>query len=137
MRALALALLLAACAAPRDELPMPSLPQRAGVDPVVAARAEGVDFRAVGHAPDFVLQIYRDDRITLAWDAGAHEETFPKTEPVYPRWNGEIYHTHNGEHALMIEIRRSLPCVHEGERFESTVRIEIDRIERRGCGRSM
>jgi hypothetical protein len=91
----------------------------------------------VGHSPDFVLHIYRDERITLAWDHGAHQETFPKPEPVLPRWHGEIYETRNERHALRVEIRRSRPCIDGAERLEATVTVVIDGEERTGCGRSL
>lgn len=129
--------LLAGCSGAREELPPPQLPQRAGVDPIVAARAAGVAFRAVGETPDFVLHIYREDRITLAWDNGAHQETFPKPEPILPRWNGEIYETRNERHALTIEVRHTRCETGSGEVFLDSVRILIDGEERRGCGRAL
>ncbi|MGQ0533734.1 MAG: hypothetical protein ACT4OF_13745 [Caulobacteraceae bacterium] len=138
MRALILALALAACSSAPEELPPPQLPQRAGIDPIVAARAEGVVFRALGHAPDFVLQIYRDDRITLTWDA--HHETFPKPEPMLPRWNGEIYETQNERHTLRVEVERYRPCADPpvgGETRSITVIVTLDGGELRGCGQSL
>jgi hypothetical protein len=142
MRALLLALpLLAACSSSRpQDLPPPQLPQRAGVDPIVAARAEGVAFRAVGHGPDFVLHIYREDRITLAWDHGAHQETFPKPDPILPRWHGEIYETQNERHRLRVEIARARVCTDaeaNGEIWPTTVRVIIDDETREGCGRDL
>lgn len=139
MRAAILSLvLLSACSSGvREELPPPQMPQRAGVDPIVAARAAGVAFRAVGEAPDFVLQIYRENTITLAWDNGANQETFPKPEPIFPRWNGEIYATRNERHTLTIEVRHT-PCdAGNGEMALASVRILIDGEERRGCGRAL
>src|ERR1700741_4791307 len=109
MRFLFAACLLAACSSSPPELPPPpQLPQRAGVDPLVAARAAGVEFRATG--PGFVLQIYGQDRITL--DHNGQQLTFPKPRPLLPRWNGEIYETGNRGHQLRIEIRR-LSCTSE------------------------
>jgi hypothetical protein len=74
------ALLLAACGAnaARQELPAPELPQRAGVDPVVAARAEGIEFRAVGDG--FVLDIFREERIRLTLEKEG-ELMFDKPDP--------------------------------------------------------
>jgi hypothetical protein len=132
MRALILALALAACSTPAD-LPPPQLPQRAGVDPLVAARAEGVVFRAQGASPDFILHLYRDNRISVSWDAGAHQERFPASEPVLPAWNGEVYDTRNESYELHVEIRHA-PC-RDGERvFSDTVVVSINGEERRGCG---
>lgn len=131
-------LLLAACAAlaacsssPPEELPPPMLPQRAGVDPLVAARAEGVAFRATG--PAFVLHIYREDRIVLTLDAT--EESFPKPEPVLPRWHGEIYETENERHRLSVMIRRSVPCPTQSGEY--VVALHYDEAELTGCGRDL
>lgn len=66
MRSLALAVTLAACAsAPRD-LPPPSLPERAGVDTLVAARAAGVQFLAQGTSElGWILVEVTIDGVTL------------------------------------------------------------------------
>jgi hypothetical protein len=133
----ALALITACSAGSRAPLAPVQLPQRAGVDPIVGARAAGVAYRAVGAAPDFVLHIYREDRIVLAWDSGAHEETFPKPAPILPRWNGEIYETHNDAHTLWVEIHHT-PCASATDEMSvDTVRVVIDGEERNGCGRSL
>lgn len=132
MRAALLALSLVACVTAAPEPPPANTP--AGVDPVIAARAEGVDFRALGDRPDFLLHIYRDDRIFLAWDYGQNQEFFPKGEPIYPRWNGEIYETRNERHRLRVEIRHR-PCRDvNGATHPAEVTIEIDGDERHGCG---
>jgi hypothetical protein len=138
MRAVVLALLLAACSSgPPEELAPPPLPQRAGIDPVIAARAEGVVFRALGDGPDFVLHIFRGDRIFLAWDYGANQQSFPKPEPILPAWNGEIYETQNEAHTLRVEIRR-LACVDvNGQTLPARVTVVIDGEERTGCGRDL
>ncbi len=125
--------LLAACAsAPREEPPAPPLPERAGVDTVVAARAEGVDFRAVGAA--FILNIYREERITLAW--GDQNFSFPKPEPILPRWNGEIYETSDGRYALRVEIRRASCAGADGDTWPARVTVILDDEMLEGCGRS-
>lgn len=135
-RTLLVAAALAACSAsPREEPPPPQLPQRAGVDPIVAARASGVVFRAVGAEPVFVLQIYREDRIVLVLDHGATEETFAKPEPMLPRWNGEIYETQNERHRLAIMIRRDRPC--PTQPGEYVVVLRLDGAEMTGCGRDL
>ncbi|MGD9815869.1 MAG: hypothetical protein AB7Q23_05780 [Hyphomonadaceae bacterium] len=131
MRAVLLACLLGACAsAGREELPPPALPQRAGIDPVVAARAEGVAFRGVGD--DFVLNIYRRERITLAW--GDQDFAFPRVEPTLPAWNGEVYETSDGRYDLRIEIRR-VPCAIQGETLPARVQLTLDGATLLGCGR--
>jgi hypothetical protein len=130
------ALLLAACGgnAAREELPPPELPQRAGVDPLVAARAEGVAFRAVGDG--FVLDIFRTERIRLTLTATGEEIVFAKPEPQYPRWHGAIYETASGTRTLSVEIRNYLPCAREDRAtYPITATIRLDGRELEGCGR--
>lgn len=137
MRALVLAtLLLSACAggAAREELPPPQLPQRAGVDPTVAARAEGVELRAVGEG--FVLDIYRTDRIRLTLTGTGQDLVFPKTEPRFPRWNGSIYHTAADGRVLYIEIRNDRRCERDDRQtYPIRVDVSLDGREMTGCGR--
>lgn len=133
--ALLSALLLAACSAnaAREELPPPQLPQRTGVDPLVAARAEAIEFRAVGDG--FVLDIFHDERIRLTLDKEG-ELVFAKPEPRYPRWNGSIYETANEGYTLAIEIRDDRPCRREDRAtYPTTVHIVLNDLELNGCGR--
>jgi uncharacterized membrane protein len=131
MRRVILALALTACASPPQELPPPLLPQRAGVDATVALRAEGVRYLAIGEE-QFVLRIY-DDRISFA-RAGQDELNFPQTEPLYPRWNGEIYETEANGHRLRLEIRRRGECADKNGR--DTVAVTLDGAAMMGCGRA-
>jgi len=128
-------LLLAACGgnAAREELPSPQLPQRAGVDPLVAARAEGVEFRAVGDG--FVLDIFAD-RIRLTMTADGSVLSFAKPAPQYPRWNGSIYTTSDEQHRMRVEIRDYRPC-ETGDRatYPTSVSVTLDGREMEGCGR--
>jgi hypothetical protein len=134
MRVLLVVVALAGCTVtqPRD-LPPPDLPQRAGVDPIVAARAEGVTFMAHGDAPVFQLRFY-DDRITLLKN-DAELETYPLPEPMHPRWYGEVYITSNDAHRLRIEVRRDHPC--EGQPGQVVVRVARDGVNMDGCGRDL
>lgn len=127
--ALITAVLLAACATPQD-LPPPQLPQRAGVDAAVAARADGVRFEA--HGENFRLRLY-DDRIALSVANGA-ELIFPRPEPQYPRWSGVVYSTENAEHRLGVSIRRDRPC--PTDRGARPVEILLDGSAFTGCGRA-
>ena len=141
MRALLLAFALAACSSsPPAELPAPSLPQRAGVDPIVAARAEGVVSRALGAEPDFLLHIYRNDTmIFLSWDDGAHQETFNNVRVVLPAYRGSIYEARSEQHTLRVDVRDG-PCRDARlgpEVFSANVTITIDGEMRRGCGREI
>lgn len=129
---LAALLALAACESsrPRD-LPPPPLPERAGVDPVVAARAEGVRFLASGDAPVFQLRFY-DEIITLQVGDGAMQ-SFPLPEPRYPRWNGEIYEAEADGHALSVAVRHDRPC--PARAGYHIVEVVFDEMRMSGCGR--
>lgn len=139
VRTILFALFLVACSSTPEELPPPQLPQRAGVDPLISARAEGVVFRAESASPDFVLHLYRDNRILVTWDAGAHQELFPASEPLLPAWAGEIYETRNERYQLRVEVRHG-PCRNAafGDAvLPRTVTIFINNEERSGCGRAL
>jgi hypothetical protein len=127
-------LLLGACAGgpAREELPAPPLPERVGVDPFVAARAEGVEFRAVGDG--FVLDIMRTEHIRLR--RGEDELAFPKPDVRYPRWNGAIYETAASGHSLVIRIRDDRPCVRaDSGLYPTTVDLVLDGAQLSACGR--
>lgn len=136
MRAALLALLLAACStgAP-PELPPPELPQRAGVDPIVAARAAGVRYQARGEG--FTLALYRDDHITVIWGADA-ERAFFNPALIQPAYRGEIFEARDGEAALRVEIRNG-PCpdAQSGETWSAHVSVQLNGETRRGCGRPL
>ncbi len=127
--AAALLLGLAACSnTPRDELPLPQLPQRAGVDPVVSARAEGIEFLGTGE--NFTLSIYRTERIDLKFTETEGILTFPRTEPRIPAWRGRVFWTEAAGRRLEIDIHEGRPCPEGGVR----VLVRLDYEEFRGCG---
>lgn len=132
---LAACVVLAACSSAPQDPPAPQLPERAGVDPIVAARASGVAYRGVGADPPFVLDIYREDRIVLTLDSGAAELTFPKTDPALPRWYGEIYETASEGRRLEIYLRRSQPC--PTDPGQHVIEVRLDGVELTGCGRDL
>ncbi len=135
MRALLLAagLMLAACAN-GAELPAPQLPERAGVDPLVAARAEGIEIRATGEG--FVLDIFREERIRLTLTETGEELIFPRPEPQYPRWYGSIYFTTHEGRVLRVEIRNDHPCRRaDRATYPIEVVIRLDGRPMVGCGR--
>jgi hypothetical protein len=136
MRAALLAtLLLAACSAGREELPAPQLPERTGVDPLVAARAEGVEFRAVGDG--LVADIFRTERIRLTRTATSEELVFPRPQPQNPPARGTIYETASDGHTLLIEIRDSRPCeTGDSALYPTSVVIVLDHEEIHACGRA-
>ncbi len=140
MRALLLVLLLAACTQtiPTEEPATSAESALAQMPAWETARAAGVDFRAVGEEPGWMLDIYTQNRIVLLWDYGEANAEFPLPEPILPRWNGEIYETRTAAHTLRVEIRRT-PCqdTMSGENFPTAVSVDIDGRTLTGCGRSV
>lgn len=149
MRSIAsfLVLALAACAQPA---PPPASEESAGGLGMQAhealaampswenARAAGVDFRAIGQEPGWMLDIYQRDQIKLIWDYGEGSATFPLTEPSYPQEGATQYQARAANHALTITIRR-FPCqdAMSGENFPASVEAVIDGRTLSGCGRSV
>lgn len=135
MRAALLALALAACStgAPPD-LPPPQLPERTGVDPLVAARAAGVRYQARGEG--FTLALYRDEHITLTWDG--QERAFFNPQTIMPAYRGEIYEARDGDTSLRVEIRSGhCPDAERGETWSANVSVALNDQTRRGCGRGL
>lgn len=102
------------------------------------ARAAGVDFRAAGQEPGWILDIYQRDQIKLLWDYGENHAVFPLPTPTYPREGETRYETQAGGHALIVTTRRA-PCedVMGGEAYPATVDVSIDGRVLHGCGRTV
>lgn len=135
MRALVLALALAACSSAPPELPPPQLPQRAGVDPIVEARTQGVVFRAVGAG--FTFDLIRDNRAALVW--GDQRHTFENVATRVPAYRGTVYDAQTEHGPLLVEVRDT-PCrdaLIPGEVLPHRVTVTFRGEMRQGCGRSL
>ncbi|MBC7768004.1 MAG: hypothetical protein H7124_04395 [Phycisphaerales bacterium] len=102
------------------------------------ARAAGVDFRAVGQEPGWILDVYTQQRISLVWDYGESSADFPLTTPTYPQEGATRYESAMNGRTLAVTIRR-YPCNDgmSGQAYPSTVEIVIDGRTLTGCGRSV
>lgn len=102
------------------------------------ARAAGVDFRAVGQEPGWMLDIFQTARINLIWDYGENHAEFPLSDPTYPQEGATHYAAQADGHTLAITIRR-FPCTDSmsDERFPATVEVVIDGRTLNGCGRTV
>jgi putative lipoprotein len=151
MRALMLALALAACAPPQPaatEAPdaeaqtaETALTQEQALARMPAwnqARAAGVDFRAVGQEPGWMLDIYTETRMRLLWDYGERIADFPLTAPDTSQEGATRYETAQGGRRLAVTIRRA-PCqdVMSGEPYPASVEVVIDGRTLQGCGKSV
>jgi putative lipoprotein len=152
MRALVFALALAACGQPAETADTPDAavpaqtaavaqtPQQAlaAMPSWETARAAGVDFRAVGQEPGWLMDIHTRGVINLAWDYGENYAAFAIAEPTYPQEGATRYEAHSDGRALVVTIRRT-PCsdAMSGEAYPSTVEVVIDGRTLNGCGRSV
>ena len=160
MRALLLVLALAACspqteqADPAAEAPVPAAEEPVAQSPEAAvatqasnlaqmppwdgARAAGVDFRAVGQEPGWIMDIYAGGVLKIVWAYGENYAAFAVTQPAnapegVTRWEGS-----SDGRTIAVTIRRA-PCqdAMSGEAYPSTVEVAIDQETLRGCGRSV
>lgn len=151
MRALMLALALAACAQPQPAATKAPDAEAATAETALTqeqamarmpawnqARAAGVDFRAVGQEPGWMLDIYTETRMRLLWDYGERIADFPLTAPDTSQEGATRYETSQGGRRLAVTIRRA-PCqdVMSGEPYPATVQVVIDGRTLQGCGKSV
>jgi heat shock protein HslJ/uncharacterized membrane protein len=99
------------------------------------ARLRGVDFRAAGSEPSWVLEVLRD-RILFVEGQGAERVTVPRPAAHVDVGTGEtVYAAETEGHRLQVVIRER-ECVDatSGDRSEASVAIELDGRTYRGCG---
>ena len=102
------------------------------------AKFRGVDYWATGNEPGWRLEI-APERILLVTNYGVDEFDFPTPVPSVSRQGGwTVYQTRAEGHSLRVEIRDT-ECFDDmsGERFESTVVLELDGTTYRGCGQAL
>jgi len=159
MRAILLALALAACSqadpttsandaadapaeqqaqAPQQQEPITAQDALARMPSWEGARAAGVDFRAIGQEPGWILDIYTERRMRLVWDYGESTADFPLTAPTALQEGATRYEAAQNGRTLAVTIRRT-PCNDgmSGEAYPSTVEVVIDGRTLNGCGRSV
>ncbi len=142
MRALILAVALVACTQPAPTLE--AAPEAGAQDALAAmpswdgARAAGVDFRAIGQEPGWMLDIYQRDQIKLIWDYGENSTTFPLAAANTAREGVTSYATQADGRTLAVTIQRT-PCqdAMSGETYPATVEVVIDGRALNGCGMSV
>ena len=99
------------------------------------ARLRGVDFRATGNEPGWVLEVL-GDRIVFVGSDGAERVTVPRPAAQVDFANGEtVYVAATDAHRVRVLIRER-ECVDSmsGDRSEASVSVEIDDRAYRGCG---
>jgi membrane-bound inhibitor of C-type lysozyme/uncharacterized membrane protein len=103
------------------------------------ARRRGVDFRAVGHEPGWLLEIWEGQRIALVTSGGNVRHELPAPRPHVHEQAGETtYLVRRGAHAWAIVIeQRSCHDPLSDEELETTVTVGVDGDALRGCGRPL
>jgi putative lipoprotein len=105
-------------------------------DPWRDARGRGIEFRAIGQEPGWLLEIDEGVSMRLSYDYG--ERTAQTAAPL-PSVSGQrrtySARTASGTMTVVIEDR---PCqdVMSGDPFPTAVTVTINGRELRGCGRS-
>ncbi len=101
------------------------------------ARAAGVDFRAVGQEPGWLLDIYTRGIVKFAWDYGDNYAEFAVVEPTHPQEGLKRYEANSDGRALVITIH-SAPCqdAMSGQPYPAQVEVTIDGRALSGCGRN-
>lgn len=137
--------LAAACAPTATEAPAsaaaaPATPASAEVassDPWASAHAAGIDFRAIGQEPGWLLEIDDGGRMTLQYDYGEQRADFATPAPDTAREFTTVYEARAGQDTVRVTIQRA-PCqdAMSGEPFPSRVTVVINGRTLEGCGKS-
>lgn len=135
----------AACAPTASEAPpataaaAPATPavEAASSDPWANARAAGIDFRAIGQEPGWLLEIDDGGRMTLQYDYGEQRADFTTPVPNTAQEFVTVYEARAGQDTINVTIRRA-PCqdAMSGENFPSRVTVRINDRTLEGCGKS-
>lgn len=103
-----------------------------------AARLSGVNFRALGQEPGWVLEIGRNNNILYAHNYGQDTVKAPAPSPIIgvDDESAQSYQTRTEDHTLFIEIFNR-PCsdAMSGFSFPATVEVTLDGNTLSGCGR--
>jgi putative lipoprotein len=100
------------------------------------ARQRGVDFRAIGQEPGWLLEIDQGKSMYLLADYGERKVTVPTPTPQRDSTGTITYDTTAEGHHLTAVIRtRVCHDAMSGEEFTHEVTVTLDGKEYRGCGR--
>lgn len=130
-----LALALAACGS-GSEPPSESASPPPALAPVwAAARDRGIEFRAIGQEPGWLLEIDEENSILVAVDYGRDSVRTPVPAPEL-REGVRVYRAQTEAHTLHVTIEET-PCqdTMSGDPFPATVTVVLDGRTYSGCGR--
>jgi putative lipoprotein len=102
------------------------------------ARRRGIEFRAIGQEPGWMLEIDHEKSMYLLADYGEKKITVPSPKPMRDPSGTITYDAVTEEHRLTVVIDKVV-C-HDGmsgEEMTHTVVVTLDGTEYRGCGRDL
>jgi len=99
------------------------------------ARARGINFRAVGQDPAWVVEMKLDDHITAVLDYGATPLLLPTPKGQTNADGAQVYDTSTDTDHLVLTIR-TRPCIDakSGESHSSAVELVVNDKPLQGCG---
>lgn len=102
------------------------------------ARLDGIDFRALGNEPGWIVDIHAGDRFDVQWRYGERTATLPYADPETPDDSTTVFQTETADHSLSMTITAG-GCTDSmsGISFPAAVTIRIDGSEYTGCGRPL
>ena len=105
------------------------------------AKLNGVDFRALGNQPSWILEIVKGENIIFADFFGKtiNKYLFTRPEPVIDQVARKTeFKVTNKDHAIFVTIIGT-PCqdTMSGESFDFSVTVDLDDKVYLGCGRSL
>ncbi len=103
--------------------------------PLQDARARGVDFRAIGQEPGWVVEVMEGDHITAVLDYGASTLLLPTPSPERALDNTMVYDATTDTDHLVLKIAGKI-CIDpvSGESHPSTVELLVNEKTYHGCG---
>lgn len=113
--------------------------QSGAADAAEGADADGIDFRAVGQEPGWLLGIRDGETIRFSYAYGERELVAPWVAPEVDAAAGRtVYRAATAAHELTVTILDEL-ChdAMSGHRFPTTVTVELDGDPYHGCGRPL
>jgi membrane-bound inhibitor of C-type lysozyme len=103
------------------------------------AKLNGIDFRAVGNEPGWILEIMTSDKIRFVSNYGQDRHEFATPKPkIDKQAHITTYTTHNDANTLTVTIHGK-PCRDSmsGESFATIVTVTLDNTKFQGCGRAL
>ena len=103
------------------------------------AKLNGVDFRAVGNEPGWVLTISEGNKVMFKSNYGQTINEFITSSPVTDQnTQSTLYQASEKEHTILITLKGT-PCsdTMSGEKFETTVSVTLDDKKFNGCGKAL